>query len=114
MTQDVMQGLKNFTRQYPQVAQKAKVEITKLFKEGGAPSPDEIKAILRLVVSLQKDPSGWAQVRPQLADLGMPMDQLPPPNATKEQLAQIIGVMLLTVYLIGQLNEPEGLINKGE
>lgn len=103
MAQDnLMQGLKNFQRQFPQEAQKAKMEIKRVIEEGGAPSPDEIQEMIKIITELQKNPSAWARLRPELESAGMPAEMLPPPNATKEQLAKIIGVLIITVYLIGQ------------
>ena len=98
----MMQALKNFQRQFPQEAQKAKVEIQRVIAEGGAPKPDEIAELLRIATELQKNPSLWARLRPELVSAGMPEEMLPPPNATKEQLAKIIGVLIMTVYLLGQ------------
>ena len=123
MEQDnLTQSLKNFQRQFPREAQKAKIEIQRVIAEGGAPTPDEIAEILRLAKELQANPATWAQLRPELAAAGMPEEMLPPPNASKEQLAKIVGVLMLTVYLIGQgpSGEPDaqqtqggGLINQG-
>ena len=128
MAQDnLMQGLKNFQRQFPQEAQKAKMEIKRVIAEGGAPSPEEIQEIVRVIGELQKNPNAWARLRPDLESAGMPPEMLPPPNATKEQLTKIIGVLIITVYLIGQgpdgneeppqgpmtSQEPQGLINAG-
>lgn len=133
MAQDnLMQGLKNFQRQFPQEAQKAKMEIKRVIEEGGAPSPDEIQELIKIITELQKNPSAWARLRPELESAGMPSEMLPPPNSTKEQLAKIIGVLIITVYLIGQgpdneesssgspmssspmpQQAPQGLINAG-
>ena len=134
MAQDnLMQGLKNFQRQFPQEAQKAQVEIKRVIDEGGAPSPEEIQEIVKIIAELQKNPSAWARLRPELESAGMPAEMLPPPNATKEQLAKIIGVLIITVYFIGQgpsgkdeaagnpvgtpspiaTQAPQGLINAG-
>ena len=98
----MMQALKNFQRQFPREAQKAKNEIQRVISEGGAPSPDEIAELLKIAAGLQKNPSMWAQFRPALVSAGMPEDMLPPLNASKEQIAKIIGVLFMTVYLIGQ------------
>lgn len=107
MAQDnLMQGLKDFQRQFPQEAQKAKVEIKRVIAEGGAPSPEELQEIVKIIGELQKSPAAWARLRPELESAGMPDEMLPPPNATKEQLAKIIGLLIITVYLIGQ--GPEG------
>ena len=125
MAQDnLMQSLKNFQRQFPREAQKAKVEIQRVIAEGGAPDPTEIAEILRIAKELQASPAAWAKLRPELAAAGMPEEMLPPPNAPKEQLAKIIGVLIMTVYLLGQgpAGDPEapqspqvqgGLINQG-
>jgi hypothetical protein len=133
MAQDnLMQGLKNFQRQFPQEAQKAKMEIKRVIDEGGAPSPEEMQEIVKIIGELQKNPAAWARLRPELEAAGMPQEMLPPPNATKEQLTKIIGVLIITVYLIGQgpdegnegaapqeptspmmAQQPQGLINAG-
>lgn len=132
MAQDnLMQGLKNFQRQFPQEAQRAKMEIQRVIAEGGAPSPEEIQEIVKIITELQKNPSAWGRLRPELESAGMPSEMLPPTNATKEQLAKIIGLLIITVYLIGQgpdkgqeaapeqpgmampQQAPQGLINAG-
>ena len=104
MEQDavMMQALKNFQRQFPREAQKAKSEIQRVIAEGGAPGPDEIADLLKIAKDLQTNPSMWAQFRPELVSAGMPEEMLPPPNASKEQLAKIIGLLFMTVYLLGQ------------
>ena len=104
MEQDavMMQALKNFQRQFPREAQKAKSEIQRVIAEGGAPGPDEIADLLKIATALQTNPSMWAQFRPELVSAGMPEEMLPPPNASKEQLAKIIGLLFMTVYLLGQ------------
>ena len=134
MAQDnLMQGLKDFKRQFPREAQQAQVEIQRLFDEGGAPPPEEIQELVKIITELQKTPSAWARLRPELEAAGMPAEMLPPPTATKEQLTKIIGVLIITVYLIGQgpnaqsptqeatpsamppqaPQAPQGLINEG-
>jgi len=110
MAQDQMaQGLKNFTRQFPREAQMAKIEIQKVIAEGGAPDPDEIEEIIEIAKDLQANPSSWARLRPELIEAGMPEDMIPPVNASKVQIAQIVGILLLTVQLIGDGpdNQPE-------
>jgi hypothetical protein len=117
MAQDnLTQGLKNFQRQFPQEAQKAKMEIKRVIDEGGAPSPEEMQEIVKIIGELQKNPAAWARLRPELESAGMPQEMLPPPNATKEQLTKIIGVLIITVYLIGQgpeENEGSGVVQQG-
>ena len=98
----MMQALKNFQRQFPREAQKAKSEIQRVIAEGGAPEPNEIAELLKIATGLQTNPSMWAQFRPDLVSAGMPEEMLPPLKASKEQLAKIIGVLFMTVYLLGQ------------
>lgn len=113
--ENLMQGLKNFQRQFPQEAQKAKMEIKRVIAEGGAPSPEEMQEIVKIIGELQKNPAAWARLRPELESAGMPAEMLPPPNATKEQLTKIIGVLIITVYLIGQGPEENdgGVVQRG-
>ncbi len=122
----LMNGLQQFQRQFPKEAQMAKAEIKRAIEEGGAPEPEEIKEILQIAQDLQKSPARWAELRPQLIDAGMPEELLPPIKASKVQIAQIVGILLLTVYLLGQGPEgqgpegqpeqpvqPDGLISQG-
>jgi len=121
MAQDLMQGLKAFQRQFPKEAQMAKVEIQRAIAEGGAPDPEEIKEILEIAQDLQKSPARWAELRQGLVEAGMPDADLPPPNASKVQIAQMVGILLLTVFLVGEgpdaaaapMTPPQGLINAG-
>jgi len=125
MAQDqAMQGLKNFRRQFPRESQQAKIEIERVIAEGGAPDPEEIAEILQIAQDLQKDPSLWADLRPELVESGMPENLLPPIKASKVQIAQIVGILMLTVFLIGEgpdrqaeetqpAQQPAGLIGTG-
>jgi|GEM_PF-2819164 len=107
MAQDqLMNGLRNFQRQFPREAQMAKVEIQRMIAEGGAPDPDEIKELMQIAIDLQKNPSLWAQFRPELIEAGMDEVDLPPAKASKQEIAKVIGLLMLTIYLIGQ--GPEG------
>ena len=120
-----MSGLQQFQRQFPKEAQMAKAEIKRAIAEGGAPEPDEIKEVLQIAQDLQKSPARWAELRPQLIEAGMPEELLPPIKASKVQIAQIVGILLLTVHLLGQGPEgtpegqpeqpaqPDGLISQG-
>ena len=101
-----LKPLNDFLRQYPKEAQQARVQIKQAIDEGGAPSPEEIKELLDIAQTLQKNPGSWAQIRPQLAEAGMPEEMLPPPNANKEQIQKIVGILYLTIHLIGM--GPEG------
>lgn len=104
MAQDqdkLMQGLRNFQRQYPKEAQMARVEIQRAIAEGGAPSPDEIEELLDIAQNLQKSTAQWPRLRPELIAAGMPEESLPPANASKQEIAKIVGLLFLTVYLIG-------------
>jgi len=91
----------------------AKTEIERAIAEGGAPEPDEIKDVLQIAQDLQKSSARWAELRPQLIDAGMPEDLLPPIKASKVQIAQIVGILFLTVYLLGQGPDDQGPDDQG-
>ena len=97
-----LKPLNDFLRQYPKEAQQARVQIKQAIDEGGAPEPEEIKELLQIAQELQKNPSLWSQIRPRLIEAGMPEENMPPPNANKEQVQKMVGILYLTVHLIGQ------------